>query len=62
MIVYPCQSLCGLNGLHLRILDCGHASSAREWVGNVVSPSYSRLYYICGEILTLPQRKAAPLK
>ena len=48
MIIHPCQSLCGLNGLHLRILDCGHARSAREWVGNVVSPSYSRLYYICG--------------
>lgn len=48
MVIDPCQSLSGLNGLHLRILDCGHAQSAREWTGNVVSPSYSRLYYICG--------------
>jgi len=42
-------ALCeNMNGIKLRILDYGHAISNEEWVGNVVSPMYARLYYILG--------------
>ena len=36
-----------MNGIHLRILDFGHASGEQDWEGNSISPSYTRLYYIC---------------
>lgn len=34
------------NRLHLEVLTFGHAGVDTEWFGNVVSPVYSRLYYI----------------
>ena len=37
-----------MNGIHLRILECGHAVAGRDWVGSPAAPSYARLYYICG--------------
>lgn len=37
-----------VNDIELSILDHGHAISDAEWIGNVVSPMYSRLYYIIG--------------
>lgn len=49
MLIEKSEGLCGtLNGIQLRILDCGHAVTEREWAGSPVSPSYTRLYYICG--------------
>lgn len=37
-----------VNGVGLRVLSAGHALSGREWVGNIASPPYARLYYIMG--------------
>jgi AraC-like DNA-binding protein len=37
-----------VNGVSLRVLSAGHALSGREWVGNISSPPYARLYYIMG--------------
>lgn len=37
-----------INDIRLSLLDHGHAICNTEWVGNVVSPMYSRLYYIIG--------------
>lgn len=36
-----------MNGIHLQILEFGHASGEQDWEGNSISPSYTRLYYIC---------------
>lgn len=36
-----------MNGIHLQILEFGHASGGQDWEGNSISPSYTRLYYIC---------------
>ncbi|MBE6611403.1 MAG: helix-turn-helix transcriptional regulator [Ruminococcaceae bacterium] len=35
-----------INDIQLRLIECGHAKSKEEWVGNIVSPPYTRLYYI----------------
>lgn len=37
-----------LNNIRIRIFHYGYASMGKEWVGNIVSPPYGRLYYICG--------------
>lgn len=37
-----------INDVRLRLLDFGHAKTNEEWVGNIVSPMYARLYYIVG--------------
>lgn len=37
-----------LNDIQLKILDHGHAVTDGKWIGNVVSPMYSRIYYIIG--------------
>lgn len=37
-----------LNEIHLKVIDYGTAQSGNEWVGNIVNPPYSRLYYITG--------------
>lgn len=37
-----------MNNIRLRLLDHGHAITTEEWSGNIVSPMYSRIYYILG--------------
>ncbi len=37
-----------LNQIHIRIFNYGYACMGKEWVGNIVSPPYGRLYYISG--------------
>lgn len=37
-----------INDIQLRLIECGHAKSREEWVGSIVSPPYTRLYYIAG--------------
>ncbi|MBQ8551322.1 MAG: helix-turn-helix transcriptional regulator [Clostridia bacterium] len=37
-----------INDVRLRLLDSGHAKTNEEWIGNIVSPMYARLYYIVG--------------
>lgn len=41
------------NRLHLEILTFGQASVDPEWYGNVISPVYSRLYYITDGAFTI---------
>lgn len=49
MIIKKDYSLCeNLNNIQLRIIDYGHATAGGEWVGNIVTPPYARLYYIIG--------------
>ena len=36
-----------MNSIQLKIIDYGHAISS-EWVGNLITPPYARLYYILG--------------
>lgn len=37
-----------LNDIHLQIIDAGHAIMASDWIGDVKSPMYARLYFIIG--------------
>ena len=49
MIIKKDYPLCeNLNNIQLRIIDYGHATAGGEWVGNIVTPPYARLYYIIG--------------
>lgn len=47
MIIESSFSMCDdINNIRLRVLSYGRARSGVEWSGNIVSPLYSRLYYI----------------
>lgn len=49
MIITKDYSLCdNINNVRLKVIDYGHAVSGGEWVGNIVTPPYARLYYITG--------------
>ncbi|MCI8388090.1 MAG: helix-turn-helix transcriptional regulator [Clostridiales bacterium] len=37
-----------INNVQLKVIDYGHATSGREWIGNIVTPPYARLYFIIG--------------
>ena len=37
-----------INDINLKLLDSGHAITKNEWTGNIISPMYTRLYYIIG--------------
>ncbi len=38
-----------MNDIAIKLLDSGHAKTTGDhWVGNIVSPMYTRLYYIVG--------------
>ncbi len=37
-----------INDVRLQLIDFGHAITASEWAGSVMSPMYARLYYIIG--------------
>lgn len=37
-----------INNIQLKVIEYGHAISGSEWSGNIITPPYSRLYYIAG--------------
>lgn len=52
-----------VNGVSLKVLYAGHALSGTEWVGNITSPPYARLYYIMGgDPFVTEDGEAVPLK
>lgn len=49
MIIDRNYTMCdNTNNVQLRLIEYGHARSGGEWVGNIVTPPYARLYYIIG--------------
>lgn len=49
MIIDKNINVCdNLNNIQLKFIDYGHATSGPEWIGNIMNPPYTRLYYIIG--------------
>lgn len=63
MIINKDYTLCdNINNIKLRVIDYGHATSGSEWVGNIVTPPYARLYYIIdGDPYIMDGQKKLPL-
>lgn len=64
MIVEKDYAICdNINNIQLKVIDYGHAKTGGEWVGNIVTPPYARLYFISGgDPYILESGKKIPLK
>jgi len=56
-------ALCkAVNRLNLELLTFGHATVDPQWYGNVVSPLFTRLYYITDGSFTIKNRESGKME